>query len=119
MSTHHQDAIDELTAIAHRTHAASLQREVIQLHRQIADFRRAKKVTDRANGMLVDAGIFHAFEVHDRDVRISALESVNAVQRKENDKLTHKVACLVALAEQRRVDLRAARQTMRRLRGKQ
>lgn len=115
--SHHEDALNELTAEAHHAYATSLQREVIQLRKEIADLKRAQKAMNRENGVLVDAGICHAFEVHDRDVRIKALEAVNAAQRKENVKFTHKASRLDTLAKQRRLDLRALRQTMRRLRG--
>ena len=116
--SHHEDALNELTAEAHHAHATSLHREVIQLRKEITDLKLAQKATNKENGVLVDAGICHAFEVHDRDVRIKALEAVNAAQRKENVKLTHEVSRLNTLAEQRRLDLRASRQSMRRLRGK-
>lgn len=72
--SHHQDAIDEMTAEAHREHVAALQREIAQLRKQIA-LEHNLEGKDIIIAALVNAGIHHAFEVQWRDRRIAELEA--------------------------------------------
>ena len=72
--SHHEDAINALTAEGHHAHATSLQREVIELHGQIDSLDRALEGKGVIIAALVEAGVCHAFDLCKRDKRIADLQ---------------------------------------------